>query len=71
MLETEDVLDEGLHIDDSIVRVNQNGQITVLIYNRSNALSVVEILKCAGEEDVEPSRDLDELSGHTCFLVED
>jgi len=41
-IETEGLLDDGIHIDDSIVKVNHDGRTIVLISNQSNSPCVLE-----------------------------
>jgi len=60
LIETEGLqLDDGLHIKDSVVKVDKDGQTTVLISNQGNSScnleSGIEIAQ-ASELDFEPSR---------------
>jgi len=59
LIETGLQLDDGLHIEDSVVEVDKDGQTTVLIFNQGNSPchldSGIEIAQ-ASELDFEPSR---------------
>jgi len=73
LIETEGLLEDGLHIDDSMVKVNQSGQTTLLISNQSNSPCYLECGKkmaWASEVDVQPSREWDTSPEQTCVIKE-
>jgi len=51
LIKTKGFLEDGLHIDDAMVRVNKDGRTTVVISNQSNSSCYLECgrkIACAG-----------------------
>jgi len=70
LIQTEGLLEDGLHIDDSI---NQDGQTILLISNQSNSPCYLECgrkIAWASEVDIEPSREWDTSPEQTCVITE-